>query len=173
MSRSRLFLILLLAVQVFCAGLFLFNMLSSMPGFPFVVPWSVHEGIEIGAALGLVTGAFVSARAVRRANAESHKLKGQIRLASGAFQEVLEEHFEDWGLTPAERDVATFMMKGLAIPEIATMRGTSEGTVKAQLNAIYRKSGTSGRPQFLGLFIEELMNGAAAVPEAEGIKASA
>ena len=37
------------------------------------------------------------------------------------------------------------------------MRGTSEGTVKAQTNAIYRKAGVTGRPQLLSLFIDELM----------------
>jgi hypothetical protein len=30
--------------------------------------------------------------------------------------------------------------------------------VKAQTNAIYRKSGVSGRPQLLSLFIEDLMD---------------
>jgi len=39
------------------------------------------------------------------------------------------------------------------------LRSTSEGTVKAQTNAIYRKAGVTGRPQLLSLFIEDLMAG--------------
>ena len=73
--------------------------------------------------------------------------------------ELLEERFADWGLTPAERDVALFAIKGMSTAEIAGLRNTSEGTVKAQTNAIYRKAGVSGRPQLLSLFIEDLMDG--------------
>jgi DNA-binding CsgD family transcriptional regulator len=73
--------------------------------------------------------------------------------------ELLEERFADWGLTPAERDVALFAIKGMSTAEIASLRSTSEGTVKAQTNAIYRKAGVTGRPQLLSLFIEDLMDG--------------
>jgi DNA-binding NarL/FixJ family response regulator len=37
------------------------------------------------------------------------------------------------------------------------LRQTSEGTVKAQTNAIYRKAEVSGRSQLLSLFIDDLM----------------
>ena len=72
--------------------------------------------------------------------------------------DVMAERFDDWGLTPAERDVALFAIKGMSIQEIAALRQTSEGTVKAQTNAIYRKAGVSGRPQLLSLFIEDLLD---------------
>lgn len=72
--------------------------------------------------------------------------------------DVLDESFPDWRLTPAERDVALFLVKGCITAEIATLRSTSEGTVKAQTNAVYRKANVSGRPQLSGLFIEDLIN---------------
>jgi DNA-binding CsgD family transcriptional regulator len=78
--------------------------------------------------------------------------------------DLLEDRFADWQLTPAEREVALFAIKGLSLAEIAAVRQTSEGTVKAQTNAIYRKAGVSGRPQLLSLFIDELM-GEALVPK--------
>ena len=56
-----------------------------------------------------------------------------------------------------EADVALFAIKGLSTAEIAALRQTSEGTVKAQTNAIYRKAGVSGRSQLLSLLIEDLM----------------
>lgn len=73
---------------------------------------------------------------------------------------LMHDHFEAWGLTPAERDVALFSIKGLSVPDIAAIRKTSEGTVKAQTNAIYRKAGGSGRPQLLSLFIDDLLGDA-------------
>lgn len=71
--------------------------------------------------------------------------------------DLLTERFQEWGLTPAEKDVALFAIKGLSTSDIAVLRSTSEGTVKAQTNAIYRKAGVSGRSQLLSLFIDDLM----------------
>ena len=71
--------------------------------------------------------------------------------------DVLAERFDEWGLTKAEKDVALFAIKGMSTAEIAGLRATSEGTIKAQTNAIYRKAGVTGRPQLLSLFIEDLM----------------
>jgi DNA-binding CsgD family transcriptional regulator len=84
-------------------------------------------------------------------------LELRVQRASGLFTELLDERFGQWGLTPSERDVAWFALKGMSTAEIAALRGTSEGTVKAQSNAIYRKAGVNGRAQLLSLFIEDLM----------------
>ncbi|NCO87576.1 MAG: helix-turn-helix transcriptional regulator [Rhodobacterales bacterium] len=79
---------------------------------------------------------------------------------------ILNDRFDTWGLTPAERDVALFAIKGLSLQDIARLRATSEGTVKAQTNAIYRKAGVSGRSQLLSLFIDDLME-----PQAPALQA--
>jgi DNA-binding CsgD family transcriptional regulator len=50
-----------------------------------------------------------------------------------------------------------FAIKGFSTQDIADFRGVSEGTIKAQTNAIYRKAGVSGRSQLLNLFIDELV----------------
>jgi DNA-binding CsgD family transcriptional regulator len=106
--------------------------------------------------LGLVLGAV----ALRRTMQKTQRYQEQLRVASGAFAELMQERFAQWALTPAEKDVALFAIKGLSTQEIAALRNTSEGTVKAQTNAIYRKAGVSGRPQLLSLFIEDLMDDA-------------
>ena len=71
---------------------------------------------------------------------------------------MLMQSFDEWALTNSEKDVALLAIKGFGIQEISTMRETKEGTVKAQLNAIYRKANVSGRPQLISYFVEELMN---------------
>ena len=147
-----------LGFQALCAAFFIFEILVSVLALPIApLSWQVHELVEIGVALGLILGVGISTIAVREALRRSHKAETALRAASGAFTEVLEERFRDWGLTPAERDVALFAIKGLSTQEIAGVRNTSEGTVKAQTNAIYRKAGVNGRPQLLSLFIDDLM----------------
>ncbi|MBL9053073.1 MAG: helix-turn-helix transcriptional regulator, partial [Tabrizicola sp.] len=95
-----------------------------------------------------------------------HRAEERLRRASGAFAELLQERFAEWGLTASERDVALFAIKGMSTAEIAGLRSTSEGTVKAQTNAIYRKAGVSGRSQLLSLFIDDLMREDGAVRSA-------
>ena len=121
------------------------------------VPWQVREILEIGAAFGLILGFVLGAIALRRTHNRREQAEEKLRMASGAFLEILEERFVEWDLTPAERDVALFAIKGMSTAEIAELRKTSEGTVKAQTNAIYRKAGVSGRPQLLSHFIDDLM----------------
>ena len=153
-----------LCVQAACTVIFLWDLLSSLLGLRAApISWQTRELLEIGAALGLLLGTAMGAVMLSRAQRRSARAEAQLRVASGAFMELLDERFADWALTPAERDVALFALKGMSIQEIAGLRATSEGTVKAQTNAIYRKAGVSGRPQLLSLFIDDLM-GEALVP---------
>ncbi|MGR3344507.1 MAG: helix-turn-helix transcriptional regulator [Paracoccaceae bacterium] len=145
-------------VQIVCAVFFISEILLGIIGFRTQpTSWEFRELVEIGAALGLVLGGILGGVALRRSVRRQRYAEGQLRLASGAFMELLEERFDDWRLTPSERDVALFAIKGLSTQEIAALRNTSEGTVKAQTNAIYRKADVSGRPQLLSLFIDDLM----------------
>lgn len=165
-------MLLTLAVQVICAFFFVSDIVFSVLGLP-PFNWAFREIIEIGASLGLVLGIVMGVVLVRRSHRRTAEVEGQLRAASGAFMELLEERFTDWGLTPAERDVALFAIKGLSTQEIAALRSTSEGTVKAQTNAIYRKAGVSGRPQLLSLFIDDLMSGPALLPASEPAEGTA
>ncbi|SPF81086.1 helix-turn-helix transcriptional regulator [Pseudoprimorskyibacter insulae] len=158
--KLRLTFAALLVFQILCALVFVWRTLSSFIGTPAApIPWHVSELIEIGAAIGLVLGAVVSGILLRRSLRRQAAAEQSLKLASGAFMDVLNQHFDAWSLTPAERDVALFAIKGLSTADIATLRKTSEGTVKAQTNAIYRKAGVTGRPQLLSLFIDELIEG--------------
>ncbi len=114
--------------------------------------------IELGAAAGLIVGLGFGASFLRHTIKENEQITDQLRLASGAFMDVLDDRLDDWGLTQAERDVALFAIKGLSTAEIAELRGVSEGTIKAQTNAIYRKAQVTGRPQLLSLFIDDLLD---------------
>lgn len=148
---------MLFCLQTLCAMFFLsdaivdFFRLTNVPGFRDT---DAFEYIMAGALIFSLafTGVLLRGVIVRQ-----RRMQDQLKVASGAFAELLEEHFTSWHLTKSERDVALLAIKGFSIAEMARVRDTMEGTIKAQCNAIYRKAGVSGRPQLLSLFIDELM----------------
>ena len=159
MSRAGTYL-LLLVVQALCALFFVLDILLSVVGI-YSVPlaWTTREMMEVGALIGLLLGLVSGGMLVWRAFGDLRRAEARLERASGAFIDLLNTRFDEWGLTAAERDVALFAIKGLSVLEIARLRETSEGTVKAQTAAIYRKAEVSGRPQLLSLFIEDMMGG--------------
>jgi DNA-binding CsgD family transcriptional regulator len=151
-------LFLVVAAQILCSLFFVWDIAAGVVGLRREpMSWETRELIEIGASIGLVLGVALGAALLVRTLSRNWVMEGQLRQVSGAFAELLEERFAEWGLTRAERDVAWFTIKGLSIAEIARLRHTSEGTVKAHSNAIYRKAQVSGRTQLVSLFIEDLM----------------
>lgn len=163
-SSIQYYILVAFIFQVLCAAFFIADLASTIFNFPLLPSsWMLYEMVEISATFGLVIGSAISGMAYWAAHKRSEKVEQQLKAASGAFMELLGEKFDEWALTPAERDVALFAIKGFSTKEISQMRKTSEGTIKAQTNAIYRKVGVTGRPQLLSLFIDDLMGDALTV----------
>ncbi|WP_444452145.1 helix-turn-helix transcriptional regulator [Rhodobacter capsulatus] len=155
----RVALVPLFLVQAVAALFFVSDIVFSVLGIEVTpINWKLREALEIAAALGLVLGLGFGAQALLSARHEAHVATEKLRRASTAFAELLSERFAEWRLTAAEREVALFAIKGLTLAEIAGLRSTSEGTVKAQTASIYRKAGVSTRSQLVSIFIEDLMD---------------
>jgi len=156
--KRHILLFALVVLQGACAVFFVADIMLTVFGARSApISWQTRELLEIGASLGLVLGVVLGWLALRRTLAQKERAEASLRGVQSAFREHLETTFTHWNLTPAERDVALFTIKGLSIQEIAGLQNTSEGTVKAQSNAIYRKSGVSGRAQLLSLFLDDLL----------------
>ena len=152
------FVFLAVAAQVICSILFIGNFIVSVLGLRSSgLHWRVMEALELSAAIGLVIGGILSLRIMRLAIKEVRSVRQSLRLAGGAFEEVIEQRLNDWELSEAERDVAWFSIKGFDTKDIAELRGSRIGTVKAQLAAIYRKTGVNSRTQFITLLIDDLL----------------
>lgn len=148
----------LFLLQVLAALFFLSDVLGDFLGWSFMIGVLEHNHVELLVVSALFLGLVFTGVEVRRVLRRQLRVEAQLKAASGAFHELIEENFEVWKLTPSERDVALMAIKGLSIAEIAKVRNTREGTIKAQCNAIYAKAGVTGRTQLLSHFIEELMS---------------
>lgn len=149
-------------VQVVCALFFILDigndLFHEIYGFGFVP----HLGVELLVVIALVVGSVIAYFEIRK---HLERLKGgeiTRQFLSGAFSTIFYSRCEGWGLTPAEADVALLVLKGYEPTEIAEFRGTSTGTVRAQLSRIYSKSDSHSRGQFVSSFIDLLLD----VPDA-------
>lgn len=155
--RTPVALIAIIAVQVLCAVFFVGDLVADFretggpDGFPY------HLTLETAAALSLLAAIVIETRLLAQVLRRKAYLEHSLALARSAMQDVIDWHFEAWHLSPSETDVATFLVKGLSIQEIAELRGCAQGTVKAHLNAIYRKSGTQNRGDLLSVLLDGLM----------------
>lgn len=144
-------------VAIFFSVCFVLDTFGIEPAF---LIWQSHEYQQTILAIGLNLGVALGWVALRTSLHRARLAEEKMRRCTTEFAQVMAEHFAEWRLTPAERDVAIFLVKGMSTREIAELRGTSEGTVKAQTGAIYRKAKVTGRTQLLSTFIEDLMDDA-------------
>jgi len=130
-----------------------------------------HLGVESVAFLLCLAGVWGSGlqlrRALHRTRELHHHLEGARADLDRARQEAevlraglgaaLDDQFERWDLTSAQREVALLVLKGLSYKEIAEARTTAEHTVRNQALAIFRKAGLAGRAEMAAFFIEDLL----------------
>jgi DNA-binding CsgD family transcriptional regulator len=135
-------------------------------------PWlSFHVFVEVG-SVALLFGAVVylwsgwmsDRRGLRRAeqrivatrqDAAEWRARAE-KLLAGLGTEI-DRQFDGWSLTPAEREVALLVLKGLGHKEAASLLGRSERTVRQHAASVYRKSGLAGRAELAAFFLEDLL----------------
>lgn len=167
--KGRLAILLaVITVQALCAVFFAFDVISDYALSNQTGLSEFDLVVEAIAAVVLIVAIWLELRQLLDMYRANERYARSLRVASGAMDDLIQDYFRTWSLTPAEADVAIFTIKGSSIAEIAAMCGSAEGTVKTQLNAIYRKAGVSGRGQLVSLLIEDLMGGPLVDPADKG-----
>lgn len=88
---------------------------------------------------------------------EAEKWKRVSKTYLEGLSVEIENQLNRWGLTEAEKEISFLLLKGLSLKEISNVRNTSVKTVRSQTNAIYTKSGLSGRSELAAFFLEDLL----------------
>jgi len=165
-AGPRLYRNLTLVVLVLCLG----SMVDLILDRPETI-WSLHILFELSLlvfGLGAVAYFWLQwARArrslvatqaemrIQKADRDAWRARAE-KFLIGLGAEI-DGQLRDWGLTPAERETALLLLKGLGHGEIAGLQGKSERTVRQHAGAVYRKSGLSGRAELSAFFLEDLL----------------
>jgi DNA-binding NarL/FixJ family response regulator len=83
--------------------------------------------------------------------------KAKSRHSAQQIRQAIDLQFDEWGLSPSEKDVALFLIKGLSMKEIAHIRETQDKTVRQQATQIYKKADVSGRQELSAFFLEDIV----------------
>ena len=137
-----------------------------------------HVIVEGAVSLSGLAGAIVMARrlwlllsderAVRReaaalaerlkvTEAEAGRWRGEAQDLINGLGAAIDRQFERWDLSPAEKEVALLLLKGLSHKELAEVRSITEATARQQARAVYKKAGLSGRSDLAAFFLEDLL----------------
>jgi len=156
MSRAAV-LWLLFALQLICCAYFLMDIAWDLLWPTSFNRFAESDTLEALVTIALFFGLAFTGNELRHILTRQDQLEEQIKVASGAFNEVMEARFSTWSLTAAEREVAILAIKGFSIAEMADLRDTKQGTIKAQCASVYKKANVAGRLQLLSIFLDDLM----------------
>lgn len=91
------------------------------------------------------------------ARLEADRFRNEARDHLRGLGEVIDRQFDRWTLSPAEREVALLLLKGLSHRDVAAIRATSDVTIRQQALAVYRKAGLRNRSELSAFFLEDLL----------------
>jgi DNA-binding NarL/FixJ family response regulator len=152
-----------MVIQLSCFSLFMVDLLyevhlAAAEGGTNALLNPIHLISEGLALLLLGTGFGIANSLLRRIRSNMNENRQMLESLRGQFDSVIAERFHAWGLSSAESDIALLSIRGLKICEIAQLRHTAAGTIKAQLSAVYKKSGVASRTELLALFMDEFLD---------------
>lgn len=73
------------------------------------------------------------------------------------FLKIINEQFDNWKLSPVEKEIGLLLIKGLSFEEIAEVRQTTPKTARKQAVSLYSKSNLKNRNEFAAWFLEDLL----------------
>jgi len=153
LERKATGLTILVALQALACGFFVVD----LAGDVIAEGIGTHLVIEGFAAAALLVAVVLGAVQVRGLIASARRDEIAVAAGQGALADLISLRFEEWQLTAAEADVALFALKGCDIAEIAALRGSAAGTVRAQLTRAYAKAGVTSQSELIALFLEDLI----------------
>jgi DNA-binding NarL/FixJ family response regulator len=151
------------------AAIVLFATIFVFIALDLVIDWNegvslAHVAIECVVLLAAAGGAVTLWRQLQTtrsglvaARAEAHQWRRESEELLAGLSVAIQRQLESWEATPAETEVAIFLLKGMSFREIAAARGTSERTTREQARAVYRKSGLGNRAELSAFFLEDLL----------------
>jgi DNA-binding NarL/FixJ family response regulator len=99
-----------------------------------------------------------------QARAENVMWRDKSKTQMEGVRRAIADQFDTWRFTPAEKDIASLILKGCTHKQIAGLRRSSESTVRQHAQSIYRKSGLENRSELAAYFLDAILFAADETP---------
>lgn len=97
-----------------------------------------------------------SRRSLAEQAADRDAWRARAEGALTSLAAAIDQQFDVWRLTRAERDVAVLLLQGFGHKQAAARLGRSERTVRQHAVEVYRKAGLQGRAELAAFFLRDL-----------------
>lgn len=101
--------------------------------------------------------AGVARRSLESRQAERDAWREKAQRALEGLGKAIDGQFDQWSLTPTEREIALLLLKGYTHKRIANLTHRRERTVRQHAVTVYQKSELAGRAELAAFFLEDLM----------------
>lgn len=118
----------------------------------------VHLSFEVFAVFALGAGIFVTTQYMALLRERKQNAELSLHHLRKDFGGLIEEKFQRWNLTPAEKDISVLLLKGFGTSEISELRSTKLGTVKLQVHKVLQKAGATNRAEFMSMFMDDFLD---------------
>lgn len=81
----------------------------------------------------------------------------ELKSGKKDFIKLINWQFDEWSLSPGEKEIGFLILKGLSFDEISVIRNTSARTARKQAASIYSKANLKNRNEFAAWFLEDLL----------------
>ena len=99
----------------------------------------------------------VTRRSLDAIEADREAWRRRAEQALHGLGRAINDQFDEWDLTPSEREVALLLLKGYGHKQVAALTNRGERTVRQHAVSVYSKSGQGGRAELAAFFLEGLM----------------
>ena len=166
---GRLFAVFAVLGTAFLAVSTLDLLRDTSPANPTDIALDIIERLLLFASMAAVAWAVLTVSDLRdgqralaahleRSVAQGEGWRSARQSEIAAMGQAITDQLRQWGLSPAEADVAGLLLKGCSMKEIAIARATSEATIRQQAQTVYHKSGLSGRAELSAYFLDSLFS---------------
>lgn len=119
---------------------------------------SIHFYFELFFVVALMYLLITQVREIYSIKTDLVIANDKLTILKEGLSEAIDNQFNIWKLTNAEREVALLVIKGFSFAKISELRSVSEKTIHQQIANVYKKSNTKNRHEFMSGFLEDFIN---------------
>lgn len=73
------------------------------------------------------------------------------------LRNAIDRKFDEWDFNTSEKEVAWCLLKGMSMKDIATLRSSTDRSIRQQAYVLYHKAGLTGRAELSAYFLGGLV----------------